>query len=207
VPKFVPGTAYFDKSRKDNFFQKGSLDRESILGHSNGTVMQTTVSRFVDLSTHVGTATLTRLVLEAIRTAQQSHPNLARGPCSESSANPWEELALLTYCYAKGIFASRQIAVTMKTDCQLSSFCGGDGPERDDLAWFRRHNRVVLQECLGRVLQAAYRLEHKRGAAEATFGYWPESEDRDPVLQANIDKEVAGRIARAVELDCISRDW
>jgi hypothetical protein len=92
-------------------------------------------------------------------------------------------------------------------DFQLSSFFGEAIPGRDDLAWFRRHNRPVLQQCLEQVLQAAYQLEDRLEREGVAVGVWVDPGNPNPDVRQRIAEEAEERISRAVELDCISSDW
>lgn len=71
-------------------------------------------------------------------------------------------LALLTYCYALGIYGSRQIEEKLRTDEILRGIANECRPDHELLRKFRRAHREHIQQCLKRVywfIWVKYRVE------------------------------------------------
>src|SRR5687768_7151550 len=66
--------------------------------------------------------------------------------CSEKSM-----LVLLTYCYALGIYGSRQIEQKLEADEVLRGISHECRPDHELLRKFRRAHRELIQQCLKRV--------------------------------------------------------
>lgn len=78
-------------------------------------------------------------------------------PCPQKSL-----LALLTYCYALGIYGSRQIEEKLKADEPLRSIANECRLDHELLRKFRRSHREQIQQCLKRVywfIWVKYRVE------------------------------------------------
>jgi hypothetical protein len=60
-------------------------------------------------------------------------------------------LVLVTYCYARGIFSSREIEEFVRSDPFLSTACAGYHPDYQTVSAFRRRFREAIQLCLHRV--------------------------------------------------------
>lgn len=67
-------------------------------------------------------------------------------PCPSKSL-----LTLLTYCYALGVYGSRQIEEKLKTDEILRAIADKCRPDHELLRKFRRTHRDQIQQCLKRV--------------------------------------------------------
>lgn len=66
-------------------------------------------------------------------------------------------LSLLTYAYARGIYASEEIERLCQTDIVSRFLCAGSIPSAQQLIVFRRLARRPLQAALGQVLASASR--------------------------------------------------
>jgi transposase len=114
---------------------------------------------------------------------------------------PRSLLALLTYCYATGTYASQEVEAALRQDSLLRFLCADELPDWHTLRRFRRHNRDVLQQCLEETLASAaqeqgFRTEQGRGVSsgllnERAFGH-PAAE------------EAATRIEQAVWCDSVA---
>ena len=62
-------------------------------------------------------------------------------------------LAVMTYCYAKGIYGSADIEDVLRRDKPYRELCRNEFPGPRVFRRFRRENREVLQSCLERVLR------------------------------------------------------
>jgi hypothetical protein len=63
-------------------------------------------------------------------------------------------LALLTFCYASGVYASDDIEDHIYRDADFRRVCADEFPEADLLRRFRRLNREAIIHCLAHVLGA-----------------------------------------------------
>ena len=67
-------------------------------------------------------------------------------------------LAALTYCYALGLFSSRDIEEMMRTDRGFRALCGMEFPDWRRLRRFRRHNREALRRTLEETIRRTWSL-------------------------------------------------
>src|SRR5579863_10036864 len=84
-----------------------------------------------------------------------------RGSGSEQYP-PGMMLALLIYCYANGLFSSRQIERANYQNLSVRYLAGNTHLDHDTIAKFRRDNGALLQSVFVQLLQVCAR--HKRGA-------------------------------------------
>jgi hypothetical protein len=97
-------------------------------------------------------ATLARIVLEAVpRLADRMSP--AQTTEQEEAPSAWQLLALLTYCYAAGIYGSRDIELNLEQDAVARRLCADAFPEFDAIRCFRRCHRSRIKGCLATVLK------------------------------------------------------
>jgi len=81
-----------------------------------------------------------------------------RGTGSEQYP-PRMMLSLLIYCYAAGIFSSRQIEVATFENVAVRFIAGNTHPDHDTLCTFRRENKALLEESFVKVLELAAQLK------------------------------------------------
>lgn len=74
-------------------------------------------------------------------------PDLAR------SFQPRMMLFLLSYCYARQIFKSKDIERLVLTDALMRRCCGDESPTAQDIRRFRSEHRDALQFCLKSALR------------------------------------------------------
>jgi len=79
-------------------------------------------------------------------------------------------LALLIYCYAHGIFSSRQIERATYREVAVRFLCANTHPDHDTIATFRRGNHSLVQACFVRVLELARALKILRVGEVAVDG-------------------------------------
>jgi hypothetical protein len=73
-------------------------------------------------------------------------------------------LALLIYCYANGIFASRRIERATFRDLGVRFLPGDTHPDYDTVCTFRRENLKLITKFFVRVLELASKGRHHRAA-------------------------------------------
>lgn len=72
---------------------------------------------------------------------------------------PGMMLAVLVYCYATGIFSSRQIERLTHQHVSVRFLAGNEHPDHDTLCTFRRENKALLQAAFAEVLRLAGELK------------------------------------------------
>jgi hypothetical protein len=126
------------------------------------------MSHFVDAVAELATAThspadapsrgsLADAVLAAVRTVPEEALWSPRGERVGIAFQSRSLLALLTCCYANGIYASDEIEDRMSKDSAFCGLCGGEFPDALLLQHFRRFNRDAVIGCLGSVLHQQQR--------------------------------------------------
>jgi hypothetical protein len=108
------------------------------------------------------------LALFVIHVVDRLHPHpAARIPVSDIGIafEPRVLLAIITYCYAAGVFASEDIETAMRDDPGFCALCHNVFPDAASIRRFRRLNRDSIERCLAGLL-AALELEPNAPALE-----------------------------------------
>lgn len=107
-------------------------------------------------------------------------------------------LALLTYCYVKGIYASQEIEDLMRRDAMFRQCCGGEFPDWRSLRRFRRANHEVIERCVAETLSQARAAENEQGTSYRGMG----------LTLAQVPEDcrdgAAGRVENAVLMDVMA---
>ncbi len=118
-------------------------------------------------------------------------------------------LALLTYCYAAGIYASEDIEIRAADDSMVRYLSGHATPEWAQLRAFRRQWHTVIQESLAKAFALAW-FAHNSAietdcppSVSVTRG---EFNEVPPAIDRLFQSEVGRRIQRAVLLDSMFAD-
>ena len=69
------------------------------------------------------------------------------------ACSPRALLALLLYCYVRGVYGSAAIERLMLKDATFRAVCHDEFPSAQMLRCFRRQNRTIVLNCLCKVLQ------------------------------------------------------
>ena len=110
-------------------------------------------------------------------------------------------VTLLTYCYATGVYESRQIEFETKRDATLRYLCGNACPEWNTLRMFRRLHREAITKSLVNLFALAWKSRF--GVEAKPQGTLWES----CRLQAiDFPAEAAERIERAIRCDSMALD-
>ncbi len=151
---------------------------------------------------------LLSLVLDAVSAVDQSSLRPVAPATAGIAFKPCNLLALLTYCYAAGIYGSQDIEDTLYRDGIFRLICGGEIPDWKSLRRFRRYNHAALQKCLEETCARACRMNgtpcHPRlvpGEATMSNSHRTEGIDR-----AEISSAVERRLERAMWLDHMAVD-
>lgn len=162
-----------------------------------------------DLSDWTGRHSLACLALEAATdTASRAFSGLFDAdPAGLARAKTL--LALLTYCYAAGIYASDEIESRMSEDPMVRYLAGPARPDWIRLRAFRRHWHGVIRESLTRVLTLAW-IAWRRNMNVQVFDSEALSEPVRNCGEARdhscFAPEVERRISRAILLDSMFAD-
>ena len=158
----------------------------------------------VDLSDWVGRNGLACLALEAAtETGDQALAGLFQNdPAALTRAKTL--LALLTYCYATGTFASQESERRIATDDAVRYLAANSHPRSDDLRVFRRRWKHLIKQCLVTLLILAWR-SRSIGAADS------DCEPATPPVPAELLRhfvcDAEQRIHQAVQLDSMDLDF
>jgi hypothetical protein len=103
--------------------------------------------------TRVVSGNPTETVRNAVRNVDESVLRPVARRDSGVACQPRTLLALLIYCYARGIYGSVAIERLMHKDTAFRALCRDEFPGASLLRRFRRENRAVVQSCLAEVLR------------------------------------------------------
>ena len=161
----------------------------------------------VDLSDWAGRRGLACLVLEAATEVGEKAFRDFNDQQVKSRAKTL--LALLTYCYAAGIYASEDIESRAADDSMVRYLSGHGTPEWAQLRAFRRQWHAVIQESLAKVFALAWFAHNSAiesdcppsvSVTRSGIGEVP------PAMARLFQSEVGRRIQRAVLLDSMFAD-
>ena len=113
----------------------------------------------IDLRDWVRDDDLAHFILEVIRGVDLSRAQLNRRGSGSEQYPPGMMLALLIYCYASGIFSSRQIELQTYRNLSVRYLAGNTHPDHDTLCKFRRENMELIKDAFREVLQVASALK------------------------------------------------
>ena len=71
-------------------------------------------------------------------------------------------LAVLTYCYARNMLSTEDIAQNAEIDPMIRYLCSNRLPSVSTVRRFRRNNRELIQECLAKMFQLAWQKRLER---------------------------------------------
>jgi len=136
--------------------------------------------------------TLTRAVQKAVRELDQTSLRPVSRRDAGVAFQPRMLVAVLSYCYARGIYGSAEIENVMRRDKNFRAFCQNEFPYAHTIASFRRHNRDAIRDCLAAVLRF--------------LGMQIDPLRRDELCESQFAAEADRRIDNAVLMDSIDRD-
>jgi len=123
-------------------------------------------ARTVELMTPPRTRSKPASLLQAVQAAAQKVEHRLLRPVVENEGSlafqPRVLLALITFCYARQIYASTDIEAVLARDPAFCQACQNRFPPARVIRQFRRENREALQICLLEVLSflACQKLEN-----------------------------------------------
>ena len=102
---------------------------------------------------------LARFVVDAVDALDLRGFKVNERVTGDEQFPPRMMLSLLCYCYALGIFSSRQIERASYENLPVRFICGNTQPDHDTICTFRRENQALFQESFVKVLQMARELK------------------------------------------------
>lgn len=136
---------------------------------------------------------LAHFILEAVESLNLSSICVNERGTGDKQYPPRMLLSLLIYCYAAGIFSSRQIERATYDHVPARLISADTHPDHDTICTFRRENKALLEESFVRVLELARALKLLQ------VGQITVSVDGSKVL-ANASKHAAISYERAGEM-------
>ena len=109
----------------------------------------------LDLRVWVKRGELAEFILDAVEVMDLSSAMLNKRGSGSLQYPPGMMLAVLLYCYAQGIFSSRQIERATHQHVSVRYLAGNTHPDHDTIAKFRRENGELLRSAFVQLLQLA----------------------------------------------------
>ena len=138
-----------------------------------------------------------RSLAQAVQAAVRTLDEATLRPVARRDAGlafqPKALLALLSYCYARQIYASAEIEDVVRRDENLRQLCHNEVPDERVIRSFRRHNRDVIQFCLMTALCFVAEEKVRQGIVTK-------------VNMAGLAEEAKRRIITAMFLDSVALD-
>lgn len=98
---------------------------------------------------------LVHFVMEAVDLLDVSEASVNQRGTGSEQYPPRLLLGLLVYCYATGLFSSRQIERASYENVAVRLLCADTHPDHDTLCAFRRKNGALLRRAFAQVLELA----------------------------------------------------
>jgi transposase len=133
---------------------------------------------------------LAHFILEAVNALPLTGARVNERGTGSQQYPPRMLLAVLVYCYATGLFSSRQIERATYTDVAVRFLAGDTHPDHDTLCAFRRGNAPLLKNSFVEVLKLAREMKVLKVGRIAVDG---------TKIQANASKHAAVSYQRAGE--------
>jgi len=102
---------------------------------------------------------LAHFILEVVNALPLTGVRINERGTGDAQYPPRMLLAVMVYCYATGVFSSRQIEQATYTDVAVRYLSADTHPDHDTLCTFRRSNRALFQSSFVEVLQLARELK------------------------------------------------
>ena len=142
---------------------------------------------------------LLHLALDAVQTADPAE--LRRASARSAPLSAPMLLTLLTSCYARGLYDSRDIVAAAAYDPTIRYLCKGTRLRWETLRDFRRRHRSLLLHCLRWVLNQAWALKLDESQARSRGHAWFEHQ-----FATFIAREAIARVEVAASLDSAAAD-
>jgi hypothetical protein len=117
-------------------------------------------------------------------------------------------MMLMVYCYAIGVYASRDIERRCVEDPALGSICDKNPPDEKTVGRFRKTHRETLKQCIAHICRQALLIRFGDGESEPPLAdyYVALALDRwfEPLCVASPPDEAEERLGRASFIDGMS---
>jgi len=164
----------------------------------------------VDLREWIPQDDLVHFVINAVE--MMSLPGLSVNPRGSGSKQypPRMMLALVIYCYANGLFASRRIERATYRDLAVRYLTGDTHPDHDIICAFRRENGEAVKQAFLEVLRLAQKMGLLKVGTVSVDGTHIKANaskhkgvryDRAGVLEKLLRKDIEELLARAEKSD------
>ena len=163
-----------------------------------------------DLSDWVADDDLAHFIIEAVERVELSSFHLSRTGSGKAQYHPHMMLALLIYCYARGIFSSRAIERATYRDVSVRFIAVNDHPDHDTIAKFRRRNQVAISRAFEQVLLLASKAGLLKFGTVSVDGTQMKANaskiksvryDRIQTLREKLSQDIADLMAQAERAD------
>src|SRR5208283_622409 len=146
----------------------------------------------VDMRDWVPENDLVHFVISAVDTMELRSVRVNTRGSGSKQYPPAMLLALLIYCYANRLFASRRIERATYRDIAVRYLTGNTHPDHDTICTFRRENGALVQEAFGQVVRLARQMGLLKVGTVSVDG---------TQIKANASKHKSVRYDRAGELE------
>lgn len=140
-------------------------------------------------------------IQDAIRVADNFRSRAEASLIDHQLCPPQTMLAILTYCYLRGIYGSAEIEEAFAKDGELSVLADCR-PDYELIRKFRRANRELVQQTLRQVRWFLWMKYHALGEESR----YANTANRSPRLSKQIDSESSESICRAAFVDQMMMD-
>ena len=138
-----------------------------------------------------------RSLAQAVQAAVRTVDEVTLRPVTRRDAGlafqPKALLALLSYCYARQIYASAEVEAVVRRDVNFRQLCRNEFPDERVIRRFRCHNREAIQFCLMSALCSVAEEKVRQGIVTK-------------VNKAGFAQEAERRIIMAMFLDSAALD-
>ena len=158
---------------------------------------------------------LGHFVIEAVERVDLGAFKVNHRGTGSAQYHPRMMLALMIYCYAKGIFSSRRIERAAHRDIGVRFVAANRHPDHDTIARFRRENFAAVSESFLQVLLLAKELKLLRVGLVSVDGskfkanaskHRSVTYERAGALIAQLEGEIAALLSRAEAADVAGED-
>ena len=158
---------------------------------------------------------LGHFVIEAVERVDLGAFKVNHRGTGSAQYHPRMMLALMIYCYAKGIFSSRRIERAAHRDIGVRFVAANRHPDHDTIARFRRENFAAVSESFLQVLLPAKELKLLRVGLVSVDGSKFKANaskhrsvryERAGALIAQLEGEIAALLSRAEAADVAGED-
>lgn len=168
-----------------------------------------------DLGDWVRDDDLAHFICAAVEHVDISAFHVSRTGSGKAQYHPRMMLALLVYCYARGIFSSRRIEAATHRDVAVRYVSANSHPDHDTIAKFRRDNGPAFAQAFEQVLLLASEAGLLKVGAVSVDGTKIDANaakvksiryDRIQVLRAKLSEDIAALVAQAEAADSAPED-